>query len=140
MMQYRLHLSENNLQRLEHHAEKGLPDESVALLFGNIIKNDIQVGRTVTLSNTASASGTSFSIDPETQYRLYVEAEERGETLVCIFHSHPAPPYPSPRDLDNMRLNPVVWLIASKTTGNWVYKAYILEQGKPVEIPIIEGL
>jgi proteasome lid subunit RPN8/RPN11 len=81
----------------------------------------------IELIQNIAESKTSFSVDPEVEYKLLVEAEERGEDLVGIFHSHPAPPKPSSSDLRNMRLNPVVWLISSKLTGCWISRAFILD-------------
>ncbi|MHA2063342.1 MAG: M67 family metallopeptidase [Candidatus Thorarchaeota archaeon] len=125
-MQLVLRLSQNYLKRLHNHAEQSLPFEAAALLFGNVQDNDVVVSRIELVQNVAE-SKTSFSVEPETEYKLLVEAEERGEDLVGIFHSHPAPPKPSSSDLRNMRLNPVVWLISSKLTGSWESRAYILD-------------
>ena len=136
-MQYRLHISNKDLERLYQHAEMSYPNEAVAFLFGNRRQMDLLVSRAVLLQNTSPRSRTSFSVNPEEQYRLYIDAEERNEILVSIFHSHPAPPLPSVRDIDNMRLNPVVWLIASRMTGTWTHKAYVLQAEVPVEIDII---
>jgi proteasome lid subunit RPN8/RPN11 len=121
-----LRLSENDLIRLHNHAEQSLPFEAAALLFGRVQDNEVVVSHIEIVYNIAE-SRTSFSIDPEAEYKLLVEAEAREEDLVGIFHSHPAPPKPSSRDLKNMRLNPVVWLISSKLTGSWVSRAYILD-------------
>lgn len=65
-----------------------------------------------------------------------MDADTRGESMVGIFHSHPAPPRPSQSDLNNMRLNPVIWIIASKITGNWEMRAYSLEEKVPVPVLI----
>ncbi|MFW9967645.1 MAG: M67 family metallopeptidase [Candidatus Thorarchaeota archaeon] len=125
-MQLTLRLSGNDLIRLHNHAEQSLPLEAAALLFGRVQNNEVVVSHIEIVYNIAE-SRTSFSIDPETEYKLLVDAEEREADLVGIFHSHPAPPKPSSRDLQNMRLNPVVWLISSKLTGSWVSRAYILD-------------
>ncbi|MFW9908852.1 MAG: M67 family metallopeptidase [Candidatus Thorarchaeota archaeon] len=132
-MEYRLRLGTGHLERLYHHAETCLPLESVALLFGSVEEDTIVVNR-VELTENMAESRTTFSIDPVLQYNLFVKAEELGEDLVCIFHSHPAPPAPSKTDLKNMVLNSVVWLIASKQTGTWESRAFILDDGQPVEI------
>ncbi len=134
-MNYQLLLGSSDISRLLDHAENGLPLESVALLFGFVEGQEVYV-RTIELLDNELISRTEFSIDPVIQYRLLVEAEERGEELVCIFHSHPAPPYPSSKDIHNMKLNPVVWLIASKMTGTWEYGAHILQDGEVQQIPI----
>ena len=135
-MQLALRLSENDLNSLHAHAEKSLPLEAAALLFGRVQNNDVIVSHVELVPNIAK-SKTSFSVDPETEYKLLVEAEERGEDLVGIFHSHPAPPKPSTSDLRNMRLNPVVWLISSKLTGSWISRAFILDEDNLNEVNLV---
>ena len=135
-MQFVLRLSENDLNRLHNHAEQSLPLEAAALLFGRVQDNNVVV-KCIELVENAADSKTSFSVDPETEYKLLVEAEERGEDLIGIFHSHPAPPKPSSSDLRNMRLNPVVWVISSKLTGSWESRAYILEDDNLNEVDLI---
>lgn len=134
MMQYELQISSNDLIRLQDHAERMLPDEAVALLFGTISGISVHVTRVEIMENTSSIARTSFSVSPEVEYGLLVEAEKRGESLVGIFHSHPAPPRPSQSDLRNMHLNPVVWLVASKLTGSWIVKGYVLEEKGAVKV------
>jgi proteasome lid subunit RPN8/RPN11 len=126
MMHYEIRISQQDFTRLHEHAENGLPHEVVALLFGIISEYTIQVNRVEFVKNESKNSHTAFSINPEIEYQLLIEADELGEALVGIYHSHPAPPAPSETDLRNMRLNPVIWLISSKLTGEWETQAYIL--------------
>ncbi|RDE11817.1 MAG: hypothetical protein C4K48_10935 [Candidatus Thorarchaeota archaeon] len=133
-MQYELQISSTDLTRLQDHAERMLPDEAVALLFGTISGISVHLTRVELMENTSTTAHTSFSVSPEVEYTLLVEAEKRGESLVGIFHSHPAPPRPSQSDLRNMRFNPVVWLVASKLAGSWIIKGYALEGNGPVEV------
>jgi len=133
-MQYELQISGNDLIRLQDHAERILPDEAVALLFGTISGISVHVTRVELMENTSPDARTSFSVSPEVEYGLLVEAEKRGESLIGIFHSHPAPPRPSQSDLRNMRFNPVVWLVASKLTGSWIVKGYVLEENSAVKV------
>jgi proteasome lid subunit RPN8/RPN11 len=135
-MQYTLHLSIRDLDTLNSHAETNLPMEAAALLFGQVSEYSVLVNRIVLVHNEAPSSTTSFMVNPEEQYRLMIEAEEKGEDLVGIFHSHPAPPFPSSRDQQNMKLNPVVWLIASKDSGNWVTNAFLLVDDQVEEVGI----
>ncbi len=125
-MQYKLHLSNDNLLKLHEHAEVNLPTEAAALLFGNVSEHSVTVDYIELVLNESTSSISSFKVNPEEQYRLLVEAEERNEELVCIFHSHPAPPFPSTTDRRNMKLNPVVWLIASKESGTWESRAFLI--------------
>ncbi len=133
-MQYNLHLSVTDMDTLHSHSEVNLPLEAVALLFGRVSKSSVIVSRIELVHNEATSNTTSFMVNPEEQYRLLVEAEERMEDLVGIFHSHPAPPFPSERDQRNMRLNRVVWLIASKESGEWISKAFLMEDDQVKEV------
>ena len=134
-MQYTLRLPESYLEQLYRHAEACLPLEAVALLFGHV-KNSSVCVTTISLVDNEAKSRTSFEVNPEEEYRLLLEAEERNEEMVCIFHSHPAPTTPSSSDLGNMELNPVVWLITSKISGQWESRAFVLENGRVVEVTI----
>lgn len=138
-MDYRLRLSGNELRNLYDHAERSLPLESVALLFGQVSDKYIIVSRIEIVENS-SKSHTEFSVDPVVQYELYLKAEGYGDELVCIFHSHPTSAKPSSMDIKNMKLNPVVWLIASKISGHWDSKAFILQDGQVHEITVGQEL
>jgi proteasome lid subunit RPN8/RPN11 len=135
-MQYTLHLTVKDLDILINHAETNLPLEAAALLFGQVSKLSVIANRIELVNNEASSSRTSFMVNPEEQYRLLVEAEEQDEELVGIFHSHPAPPFPSNRDQQNMKLNPVVWLIASKESESWTSKAFLMEDDQVKEVDL----
>ena len=135
MVQLALQISSSDLDKLHVHAEQCLPLESVALLFGTHVETTVDVMRIELMANKAKST-TTFEVDPEVEYRLLVEAESKGQDLIGIFHSHPAPPQPSSSDKRNMKLNPVVWLIASKATGRWESRAYIMKDDEVVEINI----
>ena len=136
MMHYEIHISQQDRTQLHNHAETNLPREAVALLFGVISENIVRVHRVELTENESKTDRTAFTVNPEIQYQLLIEAEEQGESLVGIYHSHPAPPTPSQTDLRNMRLNPVIWLISSKLTGDWITKAYILVEDDVNEVSI----
>jgi proteasome lid subunit RPN8/RPN11 len=133
---YRVKISEKNMDQLEAHAEAELPYEAVALLFGREDGKKVHVESIRLVENVSSVPKTEFSVEPEQEYNLLLEAEKRDEHLVGIYHSHSAPPYPSDKDLENMRLNKVVWLIASKRSGTWASKAFLFIDNQPEEIPL----
>ena len=132
---YRLCLLESDLGVLHLLAERVLPLESVALLFGNVEHADVIVKRIELVENSSKLT-TRFSVDPVVQYQLLIDAEKRGEDMVGIYNSHPTLAKPSSIDKKNMRLNPVVWLIASKNSSVWESKAFILDGDKIIEISI----
>ena len=136
MTGFTLQLSKTDLDKLYEHSENCLPNEAVALLFGRITDEIVVVTQTVPVQNESDYKETSFSVNPEEEYRLLIDAENRDEVMVAIYHSHPVPPQPSISDLRNMRLNPVIWLISSKCSGNWESRAFILDNNNAVEVPV----
>ncbi len=133
-----IEISKEDLELLLRHAKKERPYEAVAVLLGTR-EGDRFTVRAVKPMRNVLRSTTEFHIDPVELYNTYMEAERRGLNVIGIFHSHPAPPYPSFLDMKYMRLNPVVWLIASSI--DWNVKAFILKNGlKDVKLKIIEKI
>ena len=130
----RIVLSQKQIESMHRHAEEALPQEAVALILGTLSQAEVKVSQVECLDNVSKSGVTSFAVDPEIQYEILIAAEERDEEMVGIFHSHPAPPNPSSRDRENMRLNPVVWLIASKMTGEWESRAFLYRDKEITEI------
>lgn len=73
-------------------------------------------GKAVKLYRTANAehSTTTYRLEPEEQYKIFVEMEEKGWELWGIYHSHPAfPPYPSARDIKQAYFPESLYIIIS---------------------------
>jgi len=65
-------------------------------------------------------STVRFEIDPKAFYDAFMQADRDGLEFIGLFHSHPAPAYPSSVDLEFMRLwGDAVWLIMSSTDNNF---------------------
>ncbi len=126
-------ISTSHLDALYNHARRTMPYEAAALLFGRFEKDRAIVTRVEALENILRST-TAFAIDPEEEYQLIEDAEKRQEEIVGIFHSHPAPPVPSARDLENMRLNPVVWLITSMSDERQRIEAFVYCEGQAVRL------
>lgn len=133
-----IEISREDVELLLRHARKERPYEAVAVLLG-IRKEDKFSVRAVRLMRNILRSTTEFQIDPVELYNIYLEAEKRRLNVIGIFHSHPAPPYPSFLDIKYMKLNPVVWLIASSI--DWNVRAFILKNDlKEVKLKIMEKI
>jgi proteasome lid subunit RPN8/RPN11 len=66
---------------------------------------------------------------------IYNDIEENNHRLIGIYHTHPAPPYPSRTDIQYMEVNFCVWLISStKKPAN--PKGYLLDNNSLKEITI----
>ena len=114
-------LSCEQLDELAHLAKDSLPNESCAFLLGRG-EAEVIVDEIFQMDN-ADQSMISFSIEPQELVRAYQLAEKKKLQIVGIFHSHPAEPVPSSMDRRFMEINPVVWLIYSSVTHQFL--AYI---------------
>jgi proteasome lid subunit RPN8/RPN11 len=108
-----LRLNARQLLFLKEEAERVHPVEACALLFGKTTRRETIVKRIVTVPNVLK-SATRFEIDPKAFFEALMQAERNGLEFIGLFHSHPAPAYPSGVDLKFMRLwGDAVWLILS---------------------------
>jgi len=98
------------LEKIIEEALKNPGIEICGLLIG-VIKDKIAIVKRVKFTPNVAKSSIRFSIDPKILYETYIEAEERREEIIGIFHSHPASPHPSAIDIEYMKINPVIWLI-----------------------------
>lgn len=109
--------------------------EKIFLGTGYLENDKVLVKEVIECPNVSDRPAVKFTADPLCVYRVYALAENRGEKVVLLVHSHPAPPQPSADDVKGMEVSgSIVWLIVSITTGE--YKAWTLIEGKPVEVDI----
>lgn len=129
-------LSKSQVQILVTHAQKHIPNESCAILFGNTINDEVLVDE-VFLTKNIENSPVNFTIAPEELISAYNTAEKKNLTVVGIFHSHPdSVAYPSSTDKKFMEINPVTWIIFSNQNNE--FKAYIYDSGLvPVPVKIL---
>ena len=85
------------LERLLTYAAHAAPDECVGLMFGH----GGRVTRLEALPNASSTPQTRFVAPPQELFAALREADDRGETLIGSYHSHPrSPAWPSRTDLE----------------------------------------
>lgn len=118
-------ISEYQKKILSNHADSEKPNESCAILFGTIDKQETTV-KEIFLTENIERSPVNFTISNEQLIKCYNTAEEKKMQVVGIFHSHPnSEAYPSETDKKFMNSNPVVWVIYSGVSKE--FKAYVLE-------------
>jgi proteasome lid subunit RPN8/RPN11 len=91
-----IQIESKHLAEMIAHAREEAPQEACGMLAG-------KAGRVLRLyrARNADQSPKSFRLDPEQQYRILVDIEDRGLDLVGIYHSHPSSPaLPSPTDVE----------------------------------------
>jgi len=96
----------------------------------------VVVKRVVEMENVEQ-SASQFAIDPEREYQVLEAAAQDKLDLVGIFHSHPAPPYPSVRDLQFMEINPCTWVIDGIQGVRHRLKAYQLVAGHLRDVQVL---
>lgn len=108
--------------------------ESVGFILGEC-RGEEAVASAVMHVENAARSPVEFNVRPEDLYRVFKEAEARGQEVIAVYHSHPVPPYPSRRDVEGMELWPVVWLIVSMDSLE--SRAYVLRDGRITEVELV---
>lgn len=129
-----LWIESQHVDLLKKEAQKVDPIEACALLFGEILEEEVFV-RKVVVTNNKLHSRKRFEISAKTVVNSMAAAEREGLEFVGLFHSHPAPATPSEIDIGFMRLwGDAVWLILSLTSGE--LEAYQMKDGKIRKITI----
>lgn len=99
-----LHFTNEQAEEMIRHARREYPDEACGLLAGKACpeqgRRDGRVEKVYQMTN-AEHSSVTYRLDPEEQYRAFVEIEEEGWELLAIYHSHShSSAYPSATDLE----------------------------------------
>jgi len=129
-----LRLKIQQLQFLREEARRVHPVEACAILFGKTTQREAIVKRVVAVPNILK-SATHFEIDSEVFFDAFMQADEQELEFIGLFHSHPAPAYPSSVDLKFMRLwGDAVWLILSSIHDN--FAAFQMTDGKVSEVTV----
>lgn len=120
-------LSQSSLKEIIKRSQER-ENEVIGAFLGTDYGKRFRVETTEFLTNV-SHSTTQFRTNPEEFYQVISDGETEGWNLVGFFHSHPAPPHPSKRDLQFMKLWPnLYWLIVDGRTGE--YAAWQYEEKK----------
>ena len=90
-----MQIESKHLAEMIAHAREEAPREACDILAG-------RAGHVLRLyrARNADRSPTSYRLDPEQQYRILKDIDDRGLDLVGIYHSHPSSPaVPSDTDV-----------------------------------------
>ncbi|MCL6450897.1 MAG: M67 family metallopeptidase [Acetobacteraceae bacterium] len=115
----------DKLRQILNHGRRGAPREVCGLLSGR----DGWVTRVYPLRNLEKDPNRFFA-SPTGQYRAFQDIEQRGETLVGIYHSHPGgEAVPSPRDVEMAYYPDIAYLILALGREPTV-RAFRIREGK----------
>ena len=117
------------------HAREDAPNECCGLIGGQ--NGEL---RTVYRARNSESSPLRYNIDPQDQFRIMSEMDERGEELSAIYHSHTASPaYPSQTDINLAAYPDAVYLIVSLADGEQPLRGFRIEDGEVSEVELVVG-
>jgi [CysO sulfur-carrier protein]-S-L-cysteine hydrolase len=127
-----MRVSREIYEELIAHAREDAPNECCGLIGGNE-----GVAKTVYRARNAEASPLRYNLDPQDQFRIMTEMDERGEELAGIYHSHTASPaYPSQTDINLAAYPGTLYLIVSLAEGEEPLRGYRIEDGTVDEVEL----
>jgi proteasome lid subunit RPN8/RPN11 len=122
----------NIYDELLEHAREEAPNECCGLIGGTD-----GVASTVYRARNAEASPLRYNLDPQDQFRIMTEMEERGEELSAIYHSHTASPaYPSQTDINLAAYPDALYLIVSLVDGEKPLRGFHITDGEVAEVDV----
>jgi proteasome lid subunit RPN8/RPN11 len=114
------------------HAREEAPNECCGLIGGNDSE-----AKTVYRARNAEASPLRYNLDPQDQFRIMTEMDEKGEELSAIYHSHTASPaYPSQTDINLAAYPDALYLIVSLAEGEKDLRGFSITDGEVTEVDL----
>jgi proteasome lid subunit RPN8/RPN11 len=122
----------NVYEELVAHAREDAPNECCGLIGGRD-----GAAETAYRARNAEASPLRYNLDPQDQFRIMTEMEEKGEELSAIYHSHTASPaYPSQTDINLAAYPDVIYLIISLAEGEKDLRGFDITDGEVTEVEL----
>jgi proteasome lid subunit RPN8/RPN11 len=113
-------------------ARAAAPIEACGILAG--VAGYVQMHHPMT---NADASAEHYSLIPEEQFAVAKAIRNAGETMLAVWHSHPATPaWPSEEDIRLAVAPGVLHLILSLAGSKPELRAFLIEDGKAEAAPI----
>jgi proteasome lid subunit RPN8/RPN11 len=127
-----MRIPRNVYEDLLAHAREDAPNECCGLIGGRD-----GVAQTVYRARNAEASPLRYNLDPQDQFRIMTEMEEKGEELSGIYHSHTASPaYPSQTDINLAAYPDALYLIVSLAEGEKDLRGFEIKDGEVTEVEL----
>ena len=116
-----IELTRTGYDSLIDNAREGAPEEVCGVLVGARESDLAHVEDIICTDNVADYPRTTYRIDPEELFTTVEEVEERGQSVVGFYHSHPEGPRgPSRTDVARATWTDHVYLLVS-LDGDWPF-------------------
>ncbi len=130
------------LDEIHSHAISTFPEECCGLMFGNSSENSKDEAKHVIrirrLDNAFDPSQRfhRYSLDPREFLMEEKSAEERGEKIIGVYHSHPNAP-PKPSEFDRAHAWPELSYVIVEVLNGKIFetRSWILREDKKGFIP-----
>jgi [CysO sulfur-carrier protein]-S-L-cysteine hydrolase len=127
-----MRISKSIYEELLEHARAEAPNECCGLIGGGNGE-----AKSVYRARNAEASPLRYNLDPQDQFRIMSEIEERGEELSAIYHSHTASPaYPSQTDINLAAYPDAIYLIVSLAEDEATLRGFAIRDGEVTEVDL----
>src|SRR3954471_10246552 len=111
------------------HAREEAPNECCGLIGGSD-----GVAKPVYRARNAEASPLRYNLDPQDQFRIMTEMDERGEERSAIYHAHTASPASPPQPDSTRAAYPdAIYLIVSLAEGEKDLRGFSITDGEVTE-------
>jgi len=130
-----MYLSSEIYEEIIKQAEEGYPNE----ICGIISTKSGKVGDVLyKMKNISDHPRDGFFMDPAEQLKIIKQMRNNGETMCCIYHSHPdVGAYISKTDDEMAYYRDVFYLVISVKGGKVDYsKAFYYENDEPKEVKL----
>ena len=111
-------------EEMAEHAREEVPNECCGLIGGTD-------GELTTLYRATNSEGSPlrYNLDPQDQFRIMREMEERGEELAAIYHSHTkSEATPSQTDISLAAYPDALYLIVSLKEGERTPRGFWIDR------------
>lgn len=125
-------IAQSLIDEIVAHSREDVPNECCGMVAGT----DGQATRVYRARN-AEASPFRYTVDPQDQFTITMEIEDRGEEIAAIYHSHTkSPAEPSQTDINLAENWPKpLYLICSLADGDAPeVRAWAIRDGKVEEV------
>jgi proteasome lid subunit RPN8/RPN11 len=120
-------------EEMLRHARQDAPNECCGLIGG--LNSE---AKTLYRARNAEASPLRYNLDPQDQFRIMTEMEEKGEELSAIYHSHTgSPAYPSQTDINLAAYPDALYLIVSLVEGERDLRGFHIRDGEVTEVDLV---
>jgi proteasome lid subunit RPN8/RPN11 len=127
-----MRISKSIYEELVEHARAEAPNECCGLIGG-----ENGEPKSVYRARNAEASPLRYNLDPQDQFRIMSEMEERGEELSAIYHSHTASPaYPSQTDINLAAYPDAIYLILSLAEDEAPLRGFEIKDSEVTEVDL----